>query len=138
MFTRKSHGTRALTTAVPLVTAALVAGLVTAGPASAVDTGPVTFKGTVTCDKKFPAPETSAPTKVKLDSDEDDAEVGVTSTQGRRAKYKIEDLEVPLDSKFNLEVTITCKPPKKAAVTFTRTMPQADLTENQTVTLNLK
>lgn len=138
MFTRKSHGTRALTTAIPLVTAALVGGLVTAGPASAVDTGPVTYKGTVTCDKKFPAPNTSAPTKVKLDSDEDDAEVGVTSVQGRRAKYKIEDLEVPLDSKFNLEVTITCKAPKKAAVTFTRTIPQADLTENQTVTLNLR
>ncbi|MDG5808160.1 hypothetical protein P9869_37050 [Streptomyces ossamyceticus] len=138
MFTRTSHGTRALTTAIPLVTAALVAGLVTAGPASAVDTGPVTYKGTVTCAKRFPAPNTSTPTKVKLDSDEDDAEVGVTSVEGRRATYKIKDLEVPLDSKFDLEVTITCKAPKKAAQTVTWTIAQADLTENQTVTLNLK
>ncbi|MEU1183460.1 hypothetical protein ABZ464_38660 [Streptomyces sp. NPDC005820] len=134
MSTRKST----LATMIPLVTAALVGGVLTAGPASAVDTGPVTYNGTVTCAKAFPAPSASVPRTVTLDSDEDDATVNVTGVDGRRARYEIKDLEVPLDSAFNLAVTVSCKAPGKAAQNFTRTIPQTDLVENQKVKLNIR
>ncbi|MDO0929433.1 hypothetical protein QQY24_29975 [Streptomyces sp. TG1A-8] len=138
MFTRTFRRFRALTAGIPLVTAALVGGVLTAGPASAVDTGEVTYKGTVTCDKAFPAPNKSVPQRVALDSDEDDAAVKVTGVEGRRARYEITKLEVPLDSNFNLAVTVTCKPPRTQAQVFTKSLPQADLTENQTIRLNIK
>ncbi|MFJ1805230.1 MULTISPECIES: hypothetical protein [unclassified Streptomyces] len=138
MSTRTFRGSRTIATMIPVATAVLVGGLLTATPAAAVDTGPVNYFGTVTCAKKFPAPSTSVPQKVKLDTDEDDATATVTAKEGRRGSYKIPELESPLDSKFNLEVTVTCKAPGKAAVTFTRTIPLTDLVEDQDVKLNIK
>ncbi|MET7650005.1 MULTISPECIES: hypothetical protein [unclassified Streptomyces] len=138
MSTRKSSVSRTFATMTPLVAAVLIGGVLTAGPASAIDTGTVIYSGTVTCDKEFPAPSKSVPKTVKLDSDEDDATVNVHDLEGRRATYGPVGVQSPLDSKFDLKVTVSCKAPKKKAVTFTRTIPLTDLTENEEVTLNIK
>jgi hypothetical protein len=138
MSARMSRRSRALATVTSMATAVLVGGLLTAAPASsATETGPVTYSGTVTCSKAFPNTK-SVPKSVTLDSDEDDVTGAAKSVEGRRAKYGPLELEVPLDSQFNLTVTVSCKEPRKKAQNFTRTIPQTDLTENEAVKLNIK
>ncbi|MFF4350443.1 hypothetical protein [Streptomyces sp. NPDC001530] len=140
MSTRMSRNSRTLAAMVPIVTAVMVGGLVTAGPASsaAPAVGTVSFSGKVTCKTQFPNPNTSVPKQVSLESDEDDASGPANSPANRRATFGPIDLDVPLDSTFDLTVTVTCKASGKQPQEFTRTIQQADLTEGDQVKLNIK
>ncbi|MEV6733764.1 MULTISPECIES: hypothetical protein [unclassified Streptomyces] len=123
----------------PIVAAALVGGLLTAGQASAAPpVGTVSFSGKVTCKNAFPAPSNSVPTRVSLDSDEDDASGPTNNPTDRRATFGPISLDAPLDSQFSLAVDVTCKAPGKKAQTFSRTIPLDNLTEGDTVPLNIK
>ncbi|MGW2492155.1 hypothetical protein ACWCV9_33765 [Streptomyces sp. NPDC001606] len=150
MSTRMSRRSRALATTIPLVTAALVGGLVTAAPATAVDvdTGSLNFAGTVTCAKatelkdKLKDPSKAVPTSVKLDSGMDEATDSTLAKdpkdqQQHRARYDIKNLEVPLDSAFTMTATVTCKAPKQSAVEFNREFPLNNLTEDQAQPIKL-
>jgi hypothetical protein len=138
MSTRMFRRHRNVAALAPIATAVMVAGLVTAAPASsAPDTGTVAYSGTVTCAKAFPNSK-SVPQKVFLDSDEDDTAGATKSVVNRRATYGPLSLEAPLDSQFTLTVTVTCKAPKVQSQTFTRNISQTDLVENEQVKLNIK
>ncbi|MFF6775750.1 hypothetical protein ACFY8W_19575 [Streptomyces sp. NPDC012637] len=122
-----------------VLTAVLVGGLLAAGPASAAPpVGSVSFKGKVTCKTAFPTPNTSVPTRVSLDSGEDDASGRTNNPTDRRATYGPLTLDVPLDSPFSLTVEVTCKAPGKKAQTFERAVPYDNLTEGDEVSLNIK
>ncbi|GHB41732.1 hypothetical protein GCM10010347_09310 [Streptomyces cirratus] len=139
MSTRVFRRNRTLTAMAPMVTAVLAGGLLMAAPASAAPpVGTVSFSGKVTCKSAFPAPNNSVPTRVSLDSDEDDASGPTNNPTNRRATFGPISLDVPLDSKFSLTVDVTCKAPGKKAQQFTRTIAQDSLTEGDTVPLNIK
>ncbi|MFD5326089.1 hypothetical protein [Streptomyces sp. NPDC127092] len=122
-----------------VLTAVLVGGLLAAGPASAAPpVGAVSFKGKVTCKNAFPAPNESVPTRVSLDSDEDDASGPTNNPVNRRATFGPITLDVPLDSPFSLTVEVTCKAPGKKAQTFERAIPLDSLTEGDEVPLNIR
>lgn len=137
MSTRTFRGPRKIAILIPIATAALVGGLVTAAPAWAVDTGEVTYSGTVTCEEEFGSK--SVAKNVKLSSGEDDASGPTKEEPNKRPTYGPLKLVVPLDSSFNLKVTVSCKAPKKKMVEFTRVIAQKDLTEDDPpLSLNIK
>ncbi len=145
MFTRTSRmsrisgRSRTLTAMAPIVAAVLAGGLLTAGQASAAPpVGTVNFNGKVTCKNAFPAPNNSVPTRVSLDSDEDDGSGPTNNPVNRRASFGPISIDTPLDSPFDLSIEVTCKAPGKAAQTFTRTVKLDSLTEGDTVPLNIK
>lgn len=136
---RISGRSRTLTTMAPIVAAVLAGGLLTAGQASAAPpVGTVSFSGKVTCKNAFPAPNNSVPTRVSLDSDEDDGSGPTNNPANRRATFGPISLDTPLDSQFNLSVEVTCKAPGKQPQTFNRTIALDNLTEGDTVPLNIK
>jgi hypothetical protein len=115
----------------------------TAPQAAAVELGTVTYSGTVSCEAKYPAPDTSVPIKVVLSNGPKKAPRTVTDTVdnegARTADYGPVDLVVPADSKFQLRIAVTCKAPGKAAKKpFNRQVAQTDLTDEQEVTLDIK
>jgi len=139
MPTRISRRNRTLAAMAPIVTAVLAGALLTAPPASAAPpVGTVSFTGKVTCKNAFPAPNNSVPTRVSLDSGEDDALGPTNNPTNRRATFGPISLDAPLDSSFALTVDVTCKAPGKKAQTFTRTITEDNLTEGDTVSLNVK
>ncbi|MEW2045841.1 hypothetical protein [Streptomyces sp. NPDC005476] len=136
MSTRTFRGSRTVATMIPIATAVLVGGLLTATPASAVDTGEVTYKGTVNCGDAFPTAKSVA-RHVTLSSSEDSADGATTLKPNKRPTYGPLTLEVPLDTSFKLTVTVECKAPKVKAKEFTQKIQQNDLTEDEAVTLNI-
>ncbi|MFK0151136.1 hypothetical protein ACIQVL_25825 [Streptomyces sp. NPDC090499] len=139
MPTRMSRRNRTLAAITPIVTVVLTGGLLTAHPASAAPpVGTVSFNGKVTCKNAFPAPNNSVPTRVSLDSGEDDASGPTNNPTNRRATFGPISLDAPLDSSFALTVDVTCKAPGKRAQTFTRAITQDNLTEGDTAALNIK
>ncbi|WP_328790256.1 MULTISPECIES: hypothetical protein [unclassified Streptomyces] len=145
MFTRTSRmsrtsgRSRALTAVAPIVAAVLAGGLLTAGQASAAPlVGTVNFSGKVTCKNAFPAPNNSVPTRVTLDSDEDDGSGPTNNPVNRRATFGPISLDAPLDSPFNLTADVTCKAPGKQPQTFSRTIAVDSVSEGDTVPLNIK
>ncbi|TVZ87511.1 hypothetical protein FB157_116165 [Streptomyces sp. BK340] len=139
MSTRMSRRNRTLAAMAPIVTAVLAGGLLTASPASAAPpVGQVSFSGKVTCKSAFPAPNNSVPTRVSLDSGEDDAQGPTNNPADRRATFGPISLDAPLDSSFSLTVDVTCKAPGKKPQTFSRTISQDNLTEGDSVPLNIK
>lgn len=136
---RTSSRSRTLTAMAPIVAAVLAGGLLTAGQASAAPpVGTVSFSGKVTCKNAFPAPNDSVPTRVSLDSDEDDGSGPTNNPANRRATFGPISLDAPLDSPFSLTADVTCKAPGKKAQTFNRTISLDNLTEGDTVALNIK
>ncbi|MFK0254097.1 hypothetical protein [Streptomyces sp. NPDC090445] len=124
------------------VAALAIGSLMVAGPARsapAVEMGTVSYTGKVSCEFRYPTPAKSVPVKVKLSSGGGRTAEDVVDNDGlRTADYGPVDLNAPLDSKFQLRVTVTCKAPGKAATTFNRQFGQNDLTDEQPVTLDIK
>ncbi|MFD9430601.1 hypothetical protein [Streptomyces sp. NPDC060002] len=109
---------------------------------AAVELGTVTYSGTVSCDARYPAPATSVPVKVTLTNGPKKtprtASDTVENDGARAGDYGPTDLVVPLDSKFQLRVTVSCKPAGQNVKTFNRQIEQTDLTDEQVITLDIK
>ncbi|MFJ6485325.1 MULTISPECIES: hypothetical protein [unclassified Streptomyces] len=136
---RISSRSRTCATMAPIFAAVLAGSLLTAGQASAAPpVGTVSFSGKVTCKNAFPAPNNSVPTRVSLDSDEDDGSGPTNNPVNRRATFGPISLDTPLDAPFSLTAEVTCKAPGKQPQTFTRTISLDSLTEGDTVALNIK
>ncbi|MFH9550983.1 hypothetical protein ACIBAH_26080 [Streptomyces sp. NPDC051445] len=146
MSIRKSSHMSAKSRAIAAVAAASIGGSVlivgTAPPAAAVDLVTVTYKGTVSCETRYPN-DNSRPIKVTLSNGPTAAPRTATDTienEGKRtADFGPTDLVVPEDAKFQLAVAVTCKAPSsKAKKPFNVKFEQNNLQDEDDVVLTIK
>ncbi|QTE01084.1 hypothetical protein [Streptomyces cyanogenus] len=121
---------------------ATAGGLLFAGPArsavpehpAGLEPGTVTYSGSVSCAGKFP---NTVPTRVTLRALGSSVSDGVDSQSQPNAPYGPVDLVVPVNTNFKLAVTVTCTIPGGSSHQYHLKINQHDLSDDDTITLNL-